>query len=90
MYTLRILNKDDEIHNYDITVEGIPEMQLLMDKQDIVVEAGAVRDVSARIQIDPVDIKTASNEITFHLTARDDPEIAVSETARFVGPSGGP
>ncbi|MDJ0956009.1 MAG: cytochrome c oxidase accessory protein CcoG [Arenicellales bacterium] len=90
VYTLRILNKDDESHNYVITIEGLPEMQLLMDKQDIAVEAGAVKDVTARIQIDPVDIKSASNEITFHLAARDKPEIAVSETARFVGPSGGP
>ena len=90
VYTLRILNKDDETHAYVITIEGLPEMQLLMDKQDIVVEAGAIKDVSARIQIDPVDIKSASNKITFHLAAKNQPDIAVSETARFVGPGEGP
>lgn len=89
VYTLRILNKDDQGHSYTISVEGMPDMTLLLDKRDITVAAGGVRDISARIQIDPVDIKSASNEVIFHLKAKDAPDMAVSEPARFVGPVGG-
>ncbi len=89
VYTLRILNKDDRTHSYIITAEGMPDMRLLLDKPEISVDAGGVRDVSARIQIDPVDIKAASSEILFHLKAADSPDISVSESARFVGPNGG-
>ena len=90
VYTLRILNKDDQPHSYTISAEGMTDMTLLLEQQDLAVEAGAVKNVSARIQIDPADIKSASNKILFHLIAVDAPEVAVSEEARFVGPVGGP
>ena len=89
VYTLRILNKDHQMHRYAISAEGLPDMTLLLDKDDISVDAGGVKDISARIQVDPVDIKATSNEIMFHLRAKD-AQISVSEAARFVGPAGGP
>jgi cytochrome c oxidase accessory protein FixG len=87
VYTLRILNKDDAVHKYTVSATGIKTMELLLDKPEIVVEAGAVQDLSARIRVDPADLKSKSSKIIFRLDAKDEPEITVSEPGRFVGPS---
>lgn len=85
VYTLRILNKDDQAHDYIISIEGQPNMELLIDKSKITIEAGAVGDLSARLRIDPVDLNSRSTEVDFRLKSKDG-SISVSESARFVGP----
>ena len=85
VYTLRILNKDDRTHSYILNLEGHPEMTLLIDQPEIVVPAGGVSDLSARLRVDPEKLTTRSTEIEFVLTSRDG-EINASESARFVGP----
>jgi hypothetical protein len=38
------------------------------------------------LQIDPVNLKKASNEVFFTLEAVDNPELSVDVKARFLGP----
>ena len=85
VYTLRILNKDNQAHDYIISIEGQPDMELLIDKTEITIEAGAVGDMSARLRIDPVDLSSRSTEVDFRLKSKDG-SISVTESARFVGP----
>jgi cytochrome c oxidase accessory protein FixG len=85
VYTLRILNKDDRAHGYVLTLEGRPEMTLLIDRPEITVESGGVADLTARLQVDPADIKSQSVEVEFGLKSMDG-GISITESARFVGP----
>jgi len=88
VYTLRILNKDNQTHVYGVTIKEQPDMELLLDKPEITIESGAVDDLSARLRVDPVDLKSRSTEVEFQLNSKDG-EISISESARFVGPLGG-
>ncbi len=85
VYTLRILNKDNQMHSYVLTLEDQPEMELLIEQPEVTIEAGAVADVTARLRINPVDLKSQSTEVQFRLHSADG-SISVAEPARFVGP----
>jgi hypothetical protein len=61
---------------------------LVGETDNIRVPSGAVIDLPLRIQVDPVELKTASSRITFHIESITNPEIRLDETARFLGPVG--
>ncbi|MEN8108541.1 MAG: cytochrome c oxidase accessory protein CcoG [Pseudomonadota bacterium] len=86
VYTLKILNKDDIAHVYTLTVGGIPGLQLYTDHDKIQVDAGEVKELPVRLRADEAELKVRSSEVLFELVATDDPELAVSEEARFLGP----
>jgi len=90
VYTLKILNMDDIDHNYSLSIagsaEGIDDMVIDLDQEYIQVNKGEVSDVPLRVRVDPYDLKTRSTRITFRIQAVDDPELAVEEDARFLGP----
>jgi len=86
VYILKILNKDDIAHVYTLTVGGIPGLQLTTDSSRIQVDAGEVKELPVRLRADEAELKARSSEVLFELLATDDPELAVSEEARFLGP----
>jgi len=86
VYTLKLLNMDREDHRYTLSVSGLEGAALKLDDPDLSVSAGEVREVTARLQIDPYDLDAASNEVYFTLTAEDDESLTVTQEARFVGP----
>ncbi|HKK16486.1 MAG TPA: 4Fe-4S dicluster domain-containing protein, partial [Gammaproteobacteria bacterium] len=86
VYTLKVINMDSVNHEYSLTAHGIEDLQVILDKKNIQVAAGAVADVPVRLRAEEEDIKARSTEIEFVLSAIDDPEISVEEDARFLGP----
>ena len=51
--------------------------------------SGAVVDLPLRIEVDPVELRSSSSEILFHIESELVPdEIAIEEHARFLGPVG--
>jgi cytochrome c oxidase accessory protein FixG len=86
VYTLKVINMDQEPRTFDISVSGIDEMKLLGETEAIRVDSGAVKDVLVRVHADPANLKTRSSEIEFHVEARDNPEAQTSENGRFLGP----
>ena len=86
VYILKILNMDDAVHSYTLSVDGIPGIQLRTDAQTIRVEAGDVMDFPVRLQADEGDLEARSSKVVFELVADDDPALAVQEEARFLGP----
>ena len=86
VYILKILNKDDIAYVYTLTVGGIPGLQLTTDSSRIQVDAGEVKELPVRLRADEAELKARSSEVLFELLATDDPELAVSEEARFLGP----
>jgi len=90
IYTLKIINMDKRAHYYRVDVSGaesgLDDLQLVMRTPLVEVPAGEVLSLPLSVQIDPVQLKRAANQIEFTLTAEDDPGLTGSRNARFLGP----
>lgn len=87
VYILKIMNMDSVTHNYSLSVDGIENMILKKDIDEIRVESGKVIEFPVRIQVDENDLEQRSSELHFILSADDDPDgLNVKEEARFLGP----
>ncbi len=86
VYTVKVINMDDEPHTYDLVVEGIEGMEMIIDLKEITVAGGSVMDLPMRLLVDEDKLLSRSNPITLRLTARDDASLTIEEEARFLGP----
>lgn len=86
IYTLKLINMDEETHEFNLTVEGIDDLQLLIDKENIVVEAGTVFDLPVRLRAEENNLKGRSTVVHFTLSAKDDNEMSIKQEAKFLGP----
>ncbi len=86
VYTLKLLNMDRADHRYSLAVSGLEDVTMRLDDADLTVPAGAVREVTVRLQVDPYDLEPGANNIYFTLTALDDQSLTAEQEARFVGP----
>ena len=86
VYTLKIVNMDDQPHAFRLRVSGIEGLTIKTDSGDIRVPAREVLSVPVSLQVDPYDLKARSNTIVFSIEARDDPTLRVDTEARFLGP----
>jgi cytochrome c oxidase accessory protein FixG len=85
VYSLRIINIDNNPHIYEITANGIEGLQLIKDKE-IQVGAGEVMTVPVRLAVNYENLSKRSTAVYFKLTARNNPELTITEEARFLGP----
>jgi polyferredoxin len=86
VYTLKIINMDEQAHTYRLYVKGIKGL-ILVDKDPIEVDAGTVLDRPIRLRAYEDNLQERSNHIVFKLTALDDDTLTVTEDARFLGPA---
>jgi len=86
IYTLKLINMDDEAHEFNLEVEGIDDMVLLVDKKNIVVEGGSVFDLPVRIRATEENLKGRSTVIHFTLSAKDENDLSIKQEAKFLGP----
>ena len=86
VYTLKIMNMDNNSHRYTLTATGIEGLVLDSALTDIAIDAGQTRDVVVRLVADPGKLTQRSSEVEFLLQAVDDKKMAVHEGARFLGP----
>jgi cytochrome c oxidase accessory protein FixG len=86
VYTLKIINMDEQAHTYRLEVEGITGL-ILVDKNPIMVEAGTVQDKPIRLRVYEDNLQERSSHIIFKLTALDNKMLTVTEEARFLGPA---
>ena len=86
VYLLKILNMDAEAHQYQLSVEGIPGLELFTDVEKIYVESGTVSELIVRLRADESNLKSQSAPIRFLLQAEEVNHLAVEENARFLGP----
>ncbi len=87
VYIIKLLNMDKQDHTYTLAAEGIPELILKKDAEDIFVKSGDVVELPVRVQVDAYNLKQRSNEISFILNAIGHDELSIVEEARFLGPS---
>ena len=89
VYTLKLINMDNSPHRYTLSVAGLPELEVDTGRNAIEVAAGEVLNLPIRVRTDPINLKRASNEISFTLSATDAPELTTTQTGRFIGPAAG-
>ena len=86
MYTLKIINMDNHAHTYELSVDGIPNVEFILDTPRINVDSGSVKSVPVRLRADEADLLGRSTPIEFSITASDAPELRITEEAKFLGP----
>ena len=87
VYIIKLLNMDQQDHDYTLSAEGIPDLILKKDRDVLHVKSGEVIELPVRVQVDAYNLEKRSNEITFTLKAIGHDELEVVEDARFLGPS---
>ena len=86
VYNLKVINMDQQAQRYNLSVSGLEGLEVIGPTEGIEVESGAVIDLPLRVQIDPIELKSSSTEIMFHIESVLTPELSVTEPARFLGP----
>jgi len=86
VYTLKILNMDEQPHRYILRAEGIDGLKLVTDREEISVEASSVYEMVVRLQADEFNLEQRSVPVSFHLQATDANHLSIIEEARFLGP----
>ena len=84
-YTLKVINMDMKPHIYDLDISGIDSLEVI-DLKNEEVSSGEIQVMTISIRVDPINLKTSSSELLFHLEARDNKDLQIDQTARFLGP----
>ncbi len=87
IYTLKIINMTDKAQTLQLSVSGIPGLQLEPAKYSVVkVPAGEVFTLPVELQTDPVNLQRTGYNVNFSLVSATAPALKVNETGRFIGP----
>lgn len=86
VYKLKLANKEQQDHQYRISVSGVEGMQLITEPV-VSIRAGELLDYPIRIHVDPADLKQANQTIMITVEALDNSSIKISEENRFIGPA---
>ena len=90
VYTLKIINMAEHARRFRVAVSGaesgLDDLQLVMPDALVDVPPGEVISLPVSVRIDPVQLKRASSEVVFTLSAEDDPNLTSNRNARFLGP----
>ena len=86
IYTLKLINKDEQDRTFDIKAEGIDDLILLVDKSTILVEAGTVYDLPVRLRAKEENLNGRSTEVRFILSVPNDDDLSITEVGKFLGP----
>ena len=84
VYTLKIMNKDQEPHAYRITIE--PAAFALTVPDTVEVPAGGIVDVPVRVRIAAEPPPPASAPVRFAIWSADAPDRVLHEPSRFLAP----
>jgi len=84
VYTLKIMNKDQQPHAYRIAVE--PAAFALTVPDTIEVPAGGIVDVPVRVRVAAEPPPPASAPVSFSIWPADAPERVLHEPSRFLAP----
>ncbi|WP_405231491.1 cytochrome c oxidase accessory protein CcoG [Lentisalinibacter salinarum] len=86
-YQLKLINKTDRAHSYEIDVAGIEGARVEVPNGDIRIPSGEVLGVPVIVRA-PREAVRGVSEVTFTLQAEDDATITQSRETKFVAPVG--
>ncbi|WOT05220.1 cytochrome c oxidase accessory protein CcoG [Shewanella youngdeokensis] len=82
-FTLKILNKTEQTHIYNMSVKGLPKYEWI-GLQQVTINGGEVLTLPISIAVDPVDLTRAITHINFGVET-DDGAIEAKQESRFFG-----
>ena len=85
-YTIKILNMDENRHEFTLDVHGLKNLRLTQDSGPLILESGSVLAIPVRLTIDPEDLDGPNSDITFVITATDDSALTTAQESRFLAP----
>jgi cytochrome c oxidase accessory protein FixG len=88
IYTLKISNMDRVAHTYSIAFDSDFSIKPILRKSQVTVESGTVANLSLRIQADPVDLKSISQDVHITIKSLNNDKLTVTEQGVFLGPGG--
>jgi cytochrome c oxidase accessory protein FixG len=86
-YTVRILNKDRVSHTYQFSADGLPGLEVVLDHENVTVDAGAVSEVPVRLRANEEVLSQRSQRVDFYLRTEEHPDVNIRREARFLGPT---
>jgi cytochrome c oxidase accessory protein FixG len=86
VYTLKVVNMTETPQTYRISFSGLEGGRLIMTDEQVKAPSGDVIAVPVRVQTDPVNLTKSSTEIEFHIQSETNPELSLTQSARFLGP----
>ena len=86
VYTLKLINMQNEPQTFTLTADGIPGLEVILQSDEIHVASGAVQEVPLRLRANKDQLTSASAKISLTLKSRENPDVEVTETGRFLGP----
>ncbi len=84
IYTLKIINMDDQPHRFVVSASGIKELAI-SGNNTIEAPAGEIVELPLRLEADPAFLRETSTEIEFSVSSESGNLSATSES-RFLGP----
>jgi cytochrome c oxidase accessory protein FixG len=85
VYTIRVINKDTQMHVYNLTATGITGLELKSKATRFSVPETSVISIPVRLVVDPVNLKKPVQTIYFHVVTEDE-TLEATEKGRFIGP----
>jgi cytochrome c oxidase accessory protein FixG len=86
IYTLKLINMAEHDYKFEINAEGIDNLILLIDRENIFVKAGTVFDLPVRIRAKEENLTGRSTEIRFTLSVLGSDNLSIMQTGKFLGP----
>lgn len=88
VYSLKIVNKTDVSRTVTVSADGLPDVRLIVDSDDLDVPAGSVRRLPVRIQVPSAQAPDGAADVTVRVeSGSEDAPMAVERTSRFIGPA---
>lgn len=82
-FTLKVLNKTEDTHLYNLSVEGLSNYKWI-GPQQVTLSGGEVLTLPISIAVDPVELSRAMTHINFEVET-DNGEIEAKQESRFFG-----
>lgn len=85
VFTLQIMNTEEQAHRYKVTVDGLPEIEI-DGANEVEVPAATLQSFMTVVRTAPEAGKKGANQIHFEIVAQEDKDIRVREKASFMLP----
>lgn len=86
IFTLKVLNMDQQPHEYAISIEGLPNISV-QGAQKIKVAAGEQVAIPIRVAVAESSLTTMSTDLIFSIVSLDAPSHRQEEVSHFIGPA---
>lgn len=86
VYTLRLINMDDQSHSFSIDYESAIPLLTESPIRPVMLEPYEIRSIPLALQIDPVALTRTTYTVLFTAVVADKPALSADAESRFIGP----